>query len=253
MLLRDLVRQTWADKGVYAVTDARLQEFLTYVDEHELDCWEELVAEFRKSYYDLFELVVPPLMAVDDTPLRLALIHSLDVRRRQESSLLRTFVGSADPEKHAVELKQARKKLRDPHDGIGGTGMLVIGANQVGSSPAGEPRFTNGVWQEEILDYQIDKGMRVHRFSYPAREHSHWHIHEGEQAIYVESGRGWIKMEGEEGVEVAPGDLVYVPKDKKHWHGATPNHVFVHLAFTASGGTKWEGEVTEEAYQGEFA
>jgi quercetin dioxygenase-like cupin family protein len=130
--------------------------------------------------------------------------------------------------------------------------MLVIDTNQVASAPAGEPRFTSGVWQEEILDYQIDKGMRVHRFSYPAGEHSHWHTHEGEQAIYVESGRGWIKMEGEEGVEVAPGDLVYVPKDKKHWHGATPTHVFVHMAYTASGGTKWQGGVTEETYKGEF-
>jgi hypothetical protein len=111
MLLRDLVKQTWADNGVYAMPDARLREFLTYVDEHDLDCWDELVAEFRTSYYDLFGRVVPPLMAVDDTTLRSALIHSLDVRRRQEASLLRAFVGSADPEKHALELEAARRKL----------------------------------------------------------------------------------------------------------------------------------------------
>jgi quercetin dioxygenase-like cupin family protein len=131
--------------------------------------------------------------------------------------------------------------------------VLVVDTNHVDATPAGEGRFTTGVWQELILDYQLDKGMRVHRFSYPAGEHSHWHTHDGEQSILVQSGRGWIKLEGDEGVELKPGDLVYVPKDKKHWHGATPNQVLVHLAFTASGGTAWHDKVTPEAYGAEFS
>jgi quercetin dioxygenase-like cupin family protein len=131
--------------------------------------------------------------------------------------------------------------------------MQLVDARRVAAKPAKPDKFTSGVWQQEILGEQIPNGMRAHRFTYPAGAHSHWHSHEGEQSIFVESGRGWVKLEGEEGFEVLPGELVYVPKDTKHWHGATPTQVFVHLAFTAMGETAWLGEVTNQEYEAGFS
>lgn len=37
-------------------------------------------------------------------------------------------------------------------------------ANRTVESGAG--KFTDGVWQEELLEAQLDSGMRVHRFFY---------------------------------------------------------------------------------------
>ena len=91
--------------------------------------------------------------------------------------------------------------------------------------------------------------MRVHRFSYPAGAHSHWHVHLGEQGLFVVAGEGWIKFQGEERVKIGPGDLAYVPPRRPHWHGATAAGSFVHLAFTASGGTDWKGKVSKEQYE----
>jgi quercetin dioxygenase-like cupin family protein len=130
--------------------------------------------------------------------------------------------------------------------------MLVQRPEDVHPEPVAPDKFTEGVWQEVLLDHQTPDGMRAHRFSYPPGGHSHWHAHEGEQALMAVTGFGWVKMEGEQGVAVHPGDLVYVPKLKKHWHGAQPRTLFVHLAFTASGSTSWEGEVTGEEYEAEF-
>jgi quercetin dioxygenase-like cupin family protein len=118
---------------------------------------------------------------------------------------------------------------------------------------AEERKFTEGVWQEEILEAQTSGGMRVHRFFYTPGSHSHWHSHTGEQALYMVAGRGRIKKSDEQVFEVGPGDLVYVAPGEKHWHGAVPNQFLVHFAFTASGSTVWMDEVSEDDYAADLS
>jgi hypothetical protein len=36
---------------------------------------------------------------------------------------------------------------------------------------------------------------------------------------------------------------------EKHWHGASPDNVFVHLAITAKGGTHWDEPVTDTEFE----
>ena len=114
-------------------------------------------------------------------------------------------------------------------------------------------KFTDGVWQEELLGPQVDAGMRVHRFFYAPGSHSHWHSHTGEQALYVLSGRARVRREGEDAFEAGPGDLVYVAPGEKHWHGAVADQFLVHFAFTASGSTDWFEAVSEDEYAGRLA
>ena len=109
-------------------------------------------------------------------------------------------------------------------------------------------KFTDGVWQEELLQAQVSWGMRVHRFFYAPGSHSHWHSHTGEQALYLVAGRARIKKVGEQVFEAGPGDLVYVAPGEKHWHGAVADQFLVHFAFTASGRTDWFEEVTDAEY-----
>lgn len=116
--------------------------------------------------------------------------------------------------------------------------MKLIRAEHVKPHPGAEGKFTPGVWHEEIVEAQTEKGLRMHRFSYEPGARSYWHEHEGEQAIVVLAGSGRVGKENEE-VELRPGDVVYIAPGEKHWHGASPDRLFVHLAFTASGGTKW--------------
>lgn len=139
-------------------------------------------------------------------------------------------------------------EVEDPAVGA----FVKVSPQEVRPNRAEDKSFTEGVWQELILDRQIPEGMRVHRFSYPPGGHSHWHWHHGEQAMVVVTGNGLVVPDGEEGIAVGPGDVVYVPPRKKHWHGATPENLFAHLAFTANGGTEWVGKVSDDEYLSAF-
>jgi quercetin dioxygenase-like cupin family protein len=122
--------------------------------------------------------------------------------------------------------------------------MRFVDEGSVTATPAASDKFSGAVWRSEILPTRRDNGLRAHRFAYAPGARSAWHIHDGEQALYVVAGRGLVTRWGEEhGTPVGPGDWVHVEPGEKHWHGAVPDDIFVHVAVTATGGTSWEGHV----------
>ena len=56
---------------------------------------------------------------------------------------------------------------------------------------------------------------------------------------------------GEEPVELRPGDVVNVPANVRHWHGAAPDSWFTHIALMVPGEdlrTEWLEPVADEDY-----
>jgi quercetin dioxygenase-like cupin family protein len=130
--------------------------------------------------------------------------------------------------------------------------MDFLPASATTSRRANPHHFTDGVWQAEVLPVAQPGGMRAARFVYAPGAHSHWHVHDGEHALVALDGRGLVGRWGEpRPTPVAPGDWVRVLPGEKHWHGATPDEMFVHLAITATGETIWHEHVTDEEYRGE--
>ena len=64
--------------------------------------------------------------------------------------------------------------------------------------------------------------------------HNNWHIHHakngGGQMLICVAGRGWYQEYGKEPRELHPGDVVNIPAEVKHWHGAAKDTWFHHLA-----------------------
>lgn len=81
---------------------------------------------------------------------------------------------------------------------------------------------------------------------------NHWHIHhKGGQILLAVGGRGYYQAWGEEARELLPGDVVEIPPEVKHWHGAAPDSWFSHIAIEvpAEGASnEWCEEVTDEEY-----
>ena len=75
---------------------------------------------------------------------------------------------------------------------------------------------------------------------------NNWHIHHaakgGGQILLCTGGRGWYQAWGKEARELLPGDVVAIPAEVKHWHGAAKDSWFSHIAFEAPGedcSTEW--------------
>ena len=84
---------------------------------------------------------------------------------------------------------------------------------------------------------------------------NHWHTHKatagGGQILVVTAGRGYYQEWGKQAQELHPGDVVHIPPNVKHWHGAACDSAFQHLALEVPGKdttTVWEEPVESADY-----
>ena len=84
---------------------------------------------------------------------------------------------------------------------------------------------------------------------------NNWHIHHatkgGGQMLVCVAGKGWYQEEGKPAVQMLPGDVIHIPANVKHWHGAAADSWFAHLAFEVPGentSNEWLEPVTDEEY-----
>lgn len=84
---------------------------------------------------------------------------------------------------------------------------------------------------------------------------NNWHIHEategGGQILICVAGSGWYQEEGKKAVSLNPGDVITIPSNIKHWHGAKKDSWFSHIAIEVPGeNTKnvWLESVNDEYY-----
>ena len=78
-----------------------------------------------------------------------------------------------------------------------------------------------------------------------------WHSHPLGQTLIVIEGVGWTQVENDPIQEFATGDILLCPRDRRHWHGATPESSMSHVAIQeALDGTNvtWMEQVTDDEY-----
>jgi quercetin dioxygenase-like cupin family protein len=78
-----------------------------------------------------------------------------------------------------------------------------------------------------------------------------WHRHPLGQTLIVLSGAGRVQREGSEIEEIRPGDVVWIPANARHWHGASPTTAMTHIAIHEALDGKvvdWFEHVTDDQY-----
>jgi quercetin dioxygenase-like cupin family protein len=97
-----------------------------------------------------------------------------------------------------------------------------------------------------IADPEVSVGVGTVTFEPGCR--NNWHIHrDGFQLLLVTGGEGWYQEDGKPARRLKAGDVVATHDGVKHWHGATKDSWFVHIAITA-GTPEWLEPVDEETY-----
>ena len=72
-----------------------------------------------------------------------------------------------------------------------------------------------------------------------------------DEMLVCVAGKGWYQEEGKPAVQMLPGDVIHIPANVKHWHGAAADSWFAHLAFEVPGentSNEWLEPVTDEEY-----
>lgn len=122
-------------------------------------------------------------------------------------------------------------------------------------SPSAEqrsPTFTGGV-EVEFL-FRIDEPASGARVNFEAGARTAWHSHPLGQTLIVTEGTGWTQEWGGEIREIQVGDVIIVPPNVKHWHGATDVTDMSHIAIQESlngSPVDWMEPVSDTQYLGQ--
>ena len=84
---------------------------------------------------------------------------------------------------------------------------------------------------------------------------NNWHVQHaksgGGQILVCTAGEGWYQEEGREAVSLAPGMVITIRPEVKHWHGAKADSWFAHIAIEVPGeetSNEWCEPVSDEEY-----
>ena len=127
---------------------------------------------------------------------------------------------------------------------LGGGAVFPIGAENT----AYAQYFTG----ECYLNMLTTSGVGIGVVTFAPGTINAWHIHhKGGQILLCTAGRGYYQEWGKQARELHAGDVVTIPADIKHWHGAARDSWFVHLAIEIDpekGPATWLEPVADEAY-----
>lgn len=91
--------------------------------------------------------------------------------------------------------------------------------------------------------------------TFEPRCRNNWHIHHassgGGQILVCVAGHGWYQEWGKPARYLSPGDVVNIPAEVKHWHGAAKDSWFAHLAIAPYGentSNEWLEPVDDKTY-----
>lgn len=124
----------------------------------------------------------------------------------------------------------------------------------LGVFPKGEKNIAFGKYfvGQSYLNMLSTQGVAIGNVTFEPKCRNNWHIHhKGGQILLCTAGRGYYQEWGKEAVEMNPGDVINIPPEVKHWHGAAPDSWFVHLAveIPAEGASnEWLEPVSDDDY-----
>jgi len=81
---------------------------------------------------------------------------------------------------------------------------------------------------------------------------NNWHSHTGGQILIAVGGKGYYQAKGEPARMLLSGDIVEIPANVVHWHGAAPDSWFSHLAIETNSRTNkntWLEKLNDEQYK----
>lgn len=127
--------------------------------------------------------------------------------------------------------------------------------NNISLFPIGD-KLTNGYFTGDaylriLLAKDKNNDFAVGSVTFQIGARTNWHTHPKGQVLIVTEGEGLYQEKGKAAQSIKRGDVINIPEDIEHWHGATANSKMVHIAITnfkAEENVVWLKPVTDEEF-----
>jgi quercetin dioxygenase-like cupin family protein len=111
--------------------------------------------------------------------------------------------------------------------------------------------FTGTAWVKLLLPNDAAVHTQIGDVVFEPGARNNWHTHPGGQILIATHGVGYYQERGKPIQILHKGDVVRILPDVVHWHGASPDSEFTHIAInpnTQTGVVTWLDRVTDEEY-----
>lgn len=111
--------------------------------------------------------------------------------------------------------------------------------------------FSGDAYLHPMLNRDRNNDFSLGAVTFDPGARTHWHTHPRGQVLIVTEGIGWYQVKGEPAQVIQKGDVINIPEDAEHWHGASADNSMVHIALTNFEGEEnvtWLEPVTDEEY-----
>jgi quercetin dioxygenase-like cupin family protein len=111
--------------------------------------------------------------------------------------------------------------------------------------------FTGTAWIKPLVPNDTTFNSVIGNVVFEPGARNNWHTHPGGQILIVTDGTGYYQEKGKDIQILQKGDVITIPPDVVHWHGASPDSEFTHIAIstnTQKGVVDWLQPVTDEEY-----
>ena len=113
--------------------------------------------------------------------------------------------------------------------------MIVVNSSDISAVPTDDEIVGKGpVQRKELISAKDTGGFSVLLVTFGPGAKLNFHTHTYEQILYVTEGKGIVATKQEEKI-VTPGTTIYIEPGEIHWHGATQDSSFSHIAIQKPG------------------
>jgi len=118
-------------------------------------------------------------------------------------------------------------------------------------NPLPESYFVGNAFLTPLIAKDKNNDFAMGSVTFEPGARTNWHTHPRGQVLIVTEGAGFYQEKGKPAQPIKKGDVVNIPENTEHWHGAAAKTKMVHIAVTnykEEQNVVWLGPVSEEEY-----
>jgi len=111
--------------------------------------------------------------------------------------------------------------------------------------------FTGIAWLQMLVPNDSTYYTSIGNVIFEPKARRNWHKHPGGQILLVTDGKGYYQEKNKYAQLIRKGDVIKIPPETEHWHGASSESSLTHIAISTNlqkGSVVWLQPVTDEEY-----